>query len=363
MADSPTFESLSVRASRFEYRVEFVRDYAAVMHEVLTSDDFVLADANVVALYPRLRERVEALQHVLVRPTEEAKSFSNLAPIIEELIRRRFTKKGRLIAVGGGIVQDITAFIASVLFRGTGWLFFPTSLLAQCDSCIGSKTSINVGPYKNQLGNFWPPRSIYIDFAFLATLNEREIRSGLGEMMHYFLVNGEADLAWVEPRVVAALTDPATVREMTHRSLTIKKAMVERDEFDEGPRNVFNYGHSFGHALESTTDYAVPHGIAVSYGMDLANCLSVRLGLIPQETRNRARRALRPIWGNISLRNVNVGAFLGALSRDKKNEGKDVKVILTKGFGQMFKTTLKLDADTTGFIGKYFRMELYNTDL
>src|SRR5207244_7259170 len=121
-----------------------------------------------------------------------------LGPVIEDLIGRRFTKKGRLVAIGGGIVQDVTAFTASILFRGVGWVFFPTSLLAQCDSCIGSKTSINVGAYKNQLGNFWPPRSVLIDLAFLDTLGEREIRSGIGEMLHYFFVTGEDDVRWAE---------------------------------------------------------------------------------------------------------------------------------------------------------------------
>jgi 3-dehydroquinate synthase len=363
MADSPLPEALAIRASRYEYRVDFVTDYADVLERTFGPDDFLIVDRNVLLAHERLRRSVASFPQIVIDPSEEAKSFGQLAPVIEELIQRRFTKKGRLVAVGGGIVQDITAFTASVLYRGVGWVFFPTSLLAQCDSCIGSKTSINVGPYKNQLGNFWPPRSVFIDLAFLATLDEREIRSGIGEMMHYFLLTGEADVRWAEQNLTRAFSDQSTLTRMIQRSLSIKKAMVERDEFDEGPRNVFNYGHSFGHALESTTNYEVPHGIAVSFGMDIANCISSRKGLIGIETRNRLRALLSGVWGNVSLKHVDSDKFIAALSRDKKNEGSDVKVILTKGIGQMFKTTLPLDTETRQFLASYFMDEIYRADL
>ena len=147
------------------------------------------------------------------------------------------------------------------------------------------------------------------------------------------------------------------------RSLEIKKAMIERDEFDEGPRNVFNYGHSFGHAIESTTGYTVPHGIAVSYGMDLANCLSEQTGLIDMRVRNRIRPTLARIWNKTQLPPVDVESFCQALARDKKNEGRNIKVILTRGIGDMFKTTMDLDSAKKEFIGKYFGNQLYETDL
>ena len=307
---------MNIRSSRHEYSVEFVDAYGETMQRDLLPTDYLIIDENVLRRHETMRRRAESFPHIIITASEEAKSFSNLAPVIEELIGRRFTKQNRLVAIGGGVIEDITAFIASILFRGVDWLFFPTSLLAQCDSCIGSKTSINFGPYKNQLGSFFPPRKVFIDLCFLDTLDEREIRSGLGEMMHYFLVNGEDDLRWAEQNLNLAFHDRDTLGAMIRRSLDIKKAMVERDEFDEGPRNVFNYGHSFGHALESTTDYAVPHGIAVSFGMDLANLVSSRQGLLPMSTRNRIRCVLDRIWQGTELPDVEDQAFVAALSRD-----------------------------------------------
>jgi 3-dehydroquinate synthase len=354
---------MTIRASRFEYRVDFVKAYGDAMRQELLPTDYLIVDENVLRHHESLRLCVQSFPHIVITASEEAKSFTNLTPVIDELIRRRFTKTNRLVAIGGGVVQDITAFVASILFRGVDWLFFPTTLLAQCDSCIGSKTSINFGPYKNQLGSFFPPRKVFIDLSFLETLDARDVRSVLGEMMHYFLVNGEDDLAWAEGKLGPALHDGDARGALIRRSLEIKKEMVERDEFDEGPRNVFNYGHSFGHALESTSDYAVPHGVAVSFGMDMANCVSSRQRLLPMSTRNRVRSVLARVWEGTTLPAVDDDAFVAALSRDKKNEGMDVKVILTKGLGQMFKTTLRLDPETRQFLSRYFRDRLYDRDL
>jgi len=356
-------ERLCIRSYRHKYSVEFVSDYAGALRDQLRPGDYLIIDQHVLELHPGLRVCVEGFQRILIDPSEQAKSYEALIPIIQELIDNRFTKKNRLVAIGGGIVQDISAFTASILFRGVDWLFFPTNLLTQCDSCIGSKTSINFGAYKNQLGGFFPPKAVYIDLAFLSTLPAREIHSGLGEMMHYFLVSEEDDFRWAETQLDGALHDRKVLRQMIRRSLEIKKDMIERDEFDQGPRNVFNYGHSFGHALESATRYAVPHGIAVSYGMDLANVISSRLGLIPISLRNRIRPVLAKVWSDTAVDQVDCSAFCAALAHDKKNEGRKIKVILTNGIGQMFKTTLVLESEIAHLIESYFRDQLFNRDL
>lgn len=356
-------ERLCISSYRHNYSVEFVSDYAEVMRNQLRPDDYLIIDKHVLELHANLRACMDGFKHILIDPSEQAKSYEALVPIIQELIDNRLTKKDRLIAIGGGIVQDISAFTASILFRGVDWLFFPTNLLTQCDSCIGSKTSINFGAYKNQLGGFYPPQAVYIDPSFLSTLPAREIHSGLGEMMHYFLVSGDYDFSWASAQLDRAFQDREVLCKMIRRSLEIKKNMIERDEFDQGPRNVFNYGHSFGHALESATQYAIPHGIAVSYGMDLANVISSRLELIPMSLRNRIRPVLAKVWKDTAVNQVDCSAFCSALAHDKKNEGKEIKVILTQGIGQMFKTTLILNSEIINLIESYFRNQLFGSDL
>jgi 3-dehydroquinate synthase len=286
--------------------------------------------------------------------TEDQKSYTGLVPVLEQLIEGGFKRNNRLVAVGGGVIQDVTAFIASVLFRGVDWFFIPTTLLAQADSCIGSKTSINFGPYKNQLGGFHPPQEIVIDLEFLKTLPEREILSGLGEMAHYFPIAGEVDFERFARDLDRYREHGDVLKGLIHRSLQIKKTYVEIDEFDRNERQIFNYGHSFGHALESVTRYHIPHGIAVAYGMDMANFFSVKLGLLAPDVRQRIEMVLRRIWDSIPLTEVDQHAFEEALKRDKKNRGTELGLILTSGFGQMFKRFVPHDRQFSDWLAEYF---------
>ncbi len=337
------------------YTVSFIDDFRSTLQTALKEGDTIIIDRNVEMLFKsELSVALPSISIILIDATENQKSYEKLIWIIDELIESGFRKNNRLVAIGGGIVQDVTAFIASILFRGVEWLFFPTTLLAQCDSCIGSKTSINFGKYKNQIGNFYPPSEIFISTIFLDTLPELEIRSGIGEMIHYYLVSGESDFRLISDSIDVCKKDKSIMERLIRRSLEIKKSYIERDEFDKGPRQVFNYGHSFGHAIESVTNYAVPHGIAVSFGMDIANFISSRLGLIPESMRLEIREILMKNWAGNSVSGIDVRAFEKALSKDKKNVGSELRVILTKGYGAMYKSPLMLDENVSAWFDEWF---------
>lgn len=346
-------ETLSIRSSKTTYNVRFEDDFASVLAEQLQPGDHIVVDANILELYrAKIEPLLEGMQHTIITPSEEQKSYQAITSFIETLLETGFRKNNRLFAIGGGITQDIVAFTASIMFRGVSWIFYPTTLLAQCDSCIGSKTSINFGSYKNQLGGFYPPAEIINDLSFLDTLSPLDFRSGMGEMLHYFLVSGEEDFQRIRREYDDAMTDKAVLRGLVHHSLDFKKGYAERDEFDQGPRNVFNYGHSFGHAIESITQYRIPHGIAVSFGMDIANAISAKLGLITEEERLRIRPILEKNWDELRLDEVTVDNLLEALSKDKKNVGNQINVILTRGLGDMFKSPLEVTDDTKQWLGK-----------
>ncbi len=338
-----------------DYEVRFEDDFSARLAVSLQDGDFLIVDANVRDLYgPRLAPFLEKWHHVVVEPTEEQKSYSQMGWVIQAIIESGVKKNHRLVAIGGGIVQDITGFIASILYRGVDWLFYPTTLLAQCDSCIGSKTSINFGAYKNQLGGFYPPTEIVIDLNFIDTLPESAVLSGLGEMIHYFLVSGDDDFHRLKSDYASSITDKSVMRDLVLRSLQIKHAMIEKDEFDRGPRQVFNYGHSFGHAIESLTNYRIPHGIAVSFGMDIANHLSLQLGYISEGERQDMRELLAWNFSSTELSGITVEEFLDALSKDKKNVGSEFRVILTRGPGKMFKTGLERNETVAAWLQDWF---------
>ncbi len=348
-----------IQSSIHDYEVKFIEDASSVLKNEIQDGDVIIIDNNVRKLYPDLLKGLDSNTIVIgIDAREDKKSYKGLIPIIQDLINNGFRKNHRLIGIGGGIIQDITAFTASIMYRGVKWIFFPTTLLAQGDSCIGSKTSINFGEYKNQIGGFYPPNKIFINLEFLNTLSEADLQSGLGEMSHYFIVAGEKDFKEYKMDYEDALTDNNILAKMISNSLKIKKSYIEIDEFDQHKRQVFNYGHSFGHAIESLTGYTVPHGIAVSFGMDIANFISVKRKLLKNSIRLEIRDLLQRIWSGYDISDLEIDKFEMALSKDKKNVGKELRLILCKDYGKVFKTAQNLDAEFKGWLKDYFSYEL-----
>lgn len=348
-----------VKSIIHDYEVRFIDNFEKTLSNELTDGDYIIVDNKIKRLYEQhLSTSLNKFQHIGIDATEPQKSYQGIMPIIQILIEKGFRKNHRLVAIGGGITQDITAFIASIMYRGVQWIFFPTTLLAQGDSCIGSKTSINFGEYKNQVGGFYPPNKIFIYPNFIDTLSEAEMKSGLGEILHYFIVSGKEDFLLYRELYQKAFADKNALSKIIARSLEIKKKYIEVDEFDQNIRQVFNYGHSFGHAIESLTHYRVPHGIAVSFGMDMANFISVKMGLIPWKVRNEIRAVVETIWDGYHIDDINIDLFKKALSKDKKNVGTKLGLILNKGYGKIFKNVMEADENFTSWLKEYFKNEL-----
>lgn len=347
---------LLIHAASHDYLVSFTGEVRQALHNELRETDVVIIDGKVRELHRQTLE--DLLQHqrcITIQASEEQKSYPGVAPVISQLIAQDFRRDHRLVAIGGGITQDVTAFIASILYRGVDWLFLPTTLLAMCDSCIGSKTSINFESYKNQLGGFHPPRRIIIDPAFLDTLPGLEIQSGLGEMCHFFIVSGEEDFARFKREFRKARLSRETLLGLIARSLEIKKKYIESDEFDRRERQLFNYGHSFGHAIETLTNYRTPHGIAVAYGMDMANFISVKLGFITETLRLEILEVLREIWREVPLDRLTPDQLVAVLQKDKKNVPGELRLILNRGLGRIAKTGVEPGAEFREWLREYLQ--------
>lgn len=348
-------DSFSVRSSiRCEYHVHFITDLDTGLKEVAAREKVIfVVDQKLTELFSAEFRFLPQARHVFIEACEENKTVEYSLEIIRQLIALNVRKDDILIAVGGGVTQDIIAFISSILFRGVEWEFFPSTLLAQCDSCIGSKSSINFDQFKNLLGTFNPPSRIHIYPGFLDTLSEIEIRSGIGEMLHYFFTEG-IDLAnQVSERFEELLQDRSLLRYFISESLRIKKAVIEVDEFDMSIRHIFNYGHTFGHAIEAITSYQIPHGQAISIGMDLANYISLSLGMIDDGQFNRMHAILKKNMPPFKLTTDNLDQYLSALSRDKKNKGIKLGCILTYGPGKVQKVFLDMDDSFKSLILSY----------
>jgi 3-dehydroquinate synthase len=339
----------TIKSRAHDYTVEeFGSSNAALAAAVSDRRPHMLIDRAVYDLLdPEVRTTLPVERTVLVEATETAKSYAALEPVFLDLLGRGLRRNGVLVVVGGGVLQDAGCFIASVLSRGVRWELVPTTLLAQADSCIGSKSSINIGSYKNQLGTFYPPHRILLSADFLQTLPFDEIRSGLGEVIKLQLLSSQAgfdelmnDLEGF--RALSRQDQLSLLAKWVMRSLDVKQPFIEKDEFDTGPRLLLNYGHTFGHAFESVTNFGIPHGIAVILGMVTATVVSARLGAIADRDAVDLARRLQA-WHTPyadELASVDMQALFAALSRDKKNTTAGLTCILTRGCGRMERTVL-----------------------
>lgn len=347
--------NFKVKSNIHDYDVNFINDFKDHLINNLIDGDYIIIDKKILNLYKDCLKVLDDFNYIAIESNENQKSYEGLIPIIDSLINNGFKKNHRLIAIGGGITQDVTSFIASTLYRGVNWVFYPTSLLAQGDSCIGSKTSINFRKFKNQIGGFYPPKIVYIYLNFIKSLDQSEIKSGMGEMLHYFIVSSLQDFLFYKKHYKDAFVNNESLVKIIARSLMIKKRYIEKDEFDQNIRQVFNYGHSFGHAIESLTNYKIPHGVAVSFGMDIANFVSYKLDYINYKTRKDILEVTSYIWKGYNLKEINVENLIFALKKDKKNVGDKLGLILNKGYGKIFKKLVDPDEKFKKILIEYFK--------
>jgi 3-dehydroquinate synthase len=349
-----TFDELEIKSRVRDYSVLFTDNFRdSLVKDAVEKRCILIIDSSVHRLYHEQLQDVLAHERFLVvDAVEENKSLDYIKTVIKSLLGNDIKRNDRVIALGGGIIQDIAGFVSSVLFRGIEWFFYPTTLLAQCDSCIGSKTSLNVDEFKNQLGTFYPPYHIVLDVNFLKTLSVADIRSGLGEIIKVHLLDGPDSLEYICSKYDQS-SDPNVIKDLIFRSLRIKKSIIEKDEFDKDYRNILNYGHTFGHAIESITDYGVSHGQAVTAGMDMENYISFRLQILPEASFNSMRVPIMKNYPDFQFKEEHIGPLLVALSKDKKNVDENLTVILTKGAGEMLKMKVPFNNTFKEYINDY----------
>ncbi|SOX53587.1 3-dehydroquinate synthase, partial [Mycobacterium ahvazicum] len=314
-----TQDRMIIKSEQGDYPVDFVGDVTQVAALVDAGPEtFVIIDEVLIEIYG------EALNGLLQYPTyratadEETKTLTGVGHFIDWLLENKATRSARIVAIGGGVIQDVATFAAHVYYRGVSWTNVPTTLLSQADSCIGAKSSINVLPLKNQLGVFHSPSHVVICSEFLASLPQVELDSGYGEIYKLALTNDGAFFG----DLVEALQDGGhrnpRLLEMIRKSLESKRLVIEQDEHESDLRRVLNYGHSFGHALEALTHNEVPHGIAVMWGMDLINFLGMRWGLTNPQTAARVRTALAANTDYTISAIPSAQELVDTLKRDKK---------------------------------------------
>ena len=268
---------------------------------------------------------------MFLSPREENKSLETTSKIIEFLGVHGCTKAGVLVAVGGGITQDLCTLTASLYMRGIEWIYYPTTLASMIDSCIGGKSSINVGIKKNIVGNFYPPKKIVIDLNYIDSLSQNDICSGLLEGVKITFAKGNEEF-----RKFISAYQTMNFEEMIELALLSKKWFIEVDEYDVAERKLLNFGHTFGHAIESATNFKISHGVSVGLGMLAAIAHSNSFNSIHSiNLQDCILNILDPIkleFKNL-LDSFEGEKFLKAFRSDKKHTDKNFNLILPDGSG------------------------------
>ncbi len=339
---------LSIHSQSHPYDVREAPTFRAALQRAASSsvpqDTFYLLDARVAQLYASdIEELTLPSRRLAIAASEEAKSYEQLGEVFGAILRAGFRRNSHLVVVGGGVLQDIGCFVASVLMRGVRWSLLPTTLLAQCDSCIGSKSSLNVAGFKNQLGTFYAPHEVVLAPSVLRTLPRDDVRSGLGEAIKLHLIAGEDALGRLKDELALLETDADALRRLIVSSLLIKKPFIEEDEFDRARRKLLNYGHTFAHAFESATNYEIPHGIAVTLGVLSATWMSWQLGLVEESHFQELLVWLRPFYTPFErkLAIAEASRIEAVMKLDKKNENAGATFVLTRGPGKMELVTIE----------------------
>jgi len=267
---------------------------------------------------------------------EEHKTLEEAARVYDRLIEFRMERRDAIVALGGGVIGDMAGFIAATYLRGVPYIQVPTTLLSQVDSSVGGKTAVNHPKGKNLIGAFYQPAAVFIDPEALSTLDEREMRAGLAEVVKYGVIRDAGFFGFLEGHAAELLSPGPALVSAIERSCAIKAAVVAADETEAGLRSILNFGHTFGHAVEAATDYgAFRHGEAVAMGMSAAAGLSAGLGLCAAEVSSRLRSLLSALGLPVSMPDLPPSALVEAMLLDKKVSGGRIRMVLATEIGSV----------------------------
>ena len=312
---------------------------APLLAEAIAARDvLVVSNTTVAPLYLAKLERGlegKRVAAAILPDGEQFKTLETLARVFDALVERRMNRDACVVALGGGVVGDMAGFAAACYQRGVDYVQVPTTLLAQVDSSVGGKTGVNHRLGKNLIGAFHQPRAVISDTDTLRTLDPRELRAGLAEVIKYGLIADEPFLAWLEANLDALLAlDPSVLAHAIRRSCEVKAEIVAEDEREHGRRALLNLGHTFGHAIETATGYGEwLHGEAVGAGMFMAADLSRRLGWLAAADVERVRTLLARAGLPLEAPRIGAARALELMGMDKKVLAGRIRLVLLRGIG------------------------------
>ena len=336
---------ITVKSIKEDYDIALENSFNSLKDE-LESNSFmnkkvcIISDDNVFPLYGKeIKEIVSSLDnevfHFVIKNGEEFKNLETVKNIYDYLIKEKINRSDFLIALGGGVVGDITGYVAATYLRGIDFIQIPTTLLSQVDSSIGGKTGVDFKEYKNMIGAFKMPRLVYSNLNTLKTLEERQFYSGFAEAMKSAIIKNSIYYEWLIDNMYEIIErDSNTLEELVFQSCNIKKAIVEIDPYEQGDRALLNLGHTIGHAIEKAKNFTLYHGECVALGCVAAAYISWKKEMLSMEEYYEIRDMFVPFNLPISVEDIDPEEILQLTKNDKKMDSRGIKFILIKKIGK-----------------------------
>lgn len=334
IAGTPRYD-ITVAPSLLDRAGELLRNLTQSSKAAIVTDTH-LAAAHLPALRASLHSAGFETIVATLPAGEDHKTLSEMLPVYDVFLRARIERTTPVLALGGGVVGDMTGFVAATLLRGVPFVQIPTSLLAMVDASVGGKTGVNHAAGKNLIGAFHQPIAVLIDPAVLKTLPPGELRGGLAECIKHDIIRDEKGFADIEKNIHRALAlDIEYLAELIAHNVAIKARVVEADPFEKGERAHLNFGHTFGHAIESVSRYAYSHGQCVALGMAAASFAAMKLGMIDAAARQRILAVIQKAELPISGMKLPIDEVTASMHFDKKVKGGRIRFILPDRIGHV----------------------------
>lgn len=332
-----------------KYDIYFSGSFAALKEKTAgvikgAQKAYIVTDSNVAPLYldevtAQLDPLFTEISTCVIEAGEQSKTLRSAETIIKDMIEKGFARDDLIIALGGGVIGDLSGFCAAVYMRGIDFIQIPTTLLSQIDSSIGGKVAVDMDAYKNMVGAFHSPLLVYENSSCLKTLPEEQFLSGMGEVIKSALLGDEKLWRYLQENLSGLAfpdIDAEVLLQILYKTCCVKKKIVDEDPFDKGKRAVLNLGHTFGHAIEKCSGFRLFHGECVALGTIAASFISMKRGSISESEF----KAISDFTGNIGLKisvpaelKLNKGQIISAMSKDKKNTASGLKFILLESCG------------------------------
>lgn len=329
------------------YDIVYHKNFGGLKAEIAALDGAnrricVITDSHVEPLYANnvfqiIRNIRPDAELLVLKAGEEFKNLNSIYDIYRFLIEHHYDRRGLLIALGGGVIGDVTGFAAASFLRGIDFVQIPTTLLSQADSSIGGKTGVDFEGYKNMIGAFYMPRLVYANVGALPTLSQAQFASGFAEVMKHGLILDRTYYDWLTGHAdQIEARNPDILQSMLYRSNEIKKYVVEKDPYEKNLRMYLNFGHTLGHAIEKNSQFTMTHGQCVALGCVAAAYISLQRSFITETDYRRIRNGFISFHLDVTLSGMNKATILSLTKSDKKMKNGQIQFVLLHGIGDAF---------------------------